>query len=318
MPRTAGRWPRTCDLTVYEKKVKVDPPTQAEARRVRYLALEQMAKDSGADRIATGHTADDQAETVVLRLDRGGYGMGIPPVRGAVIRPLLDLRRRDTESVCRRAGIEFCMDPSNKNPKYRRIAVRARLAGASDAEIGRLTAAADEAWRSTQAVAQRVEVLWPGISTTSDREVRIARRRLQQTEEPVKQQLVRRAAVGMGLELTNQVVKDILRKVVPVTGARLALPGGLSVWSERKEVVIRSLRTAENAAPGIPEDARDHNPAGMGSRAKPGGLPDAARTRWGPRSIHRAGRRRSPDRRNFGPTVAARRPVPPPGRPGYP
>ncbi len=210
------------------------------------------------------------------------------------------------------------MDPSNKNPKYRRIAVRARLAGASDAEIGRLTAAADEAWRSTQAVAQRVEVLWPGISTTSDREVRIARRRLQQTEEPVKQQLVRRAAVGMGLELTNQVVKDILRKVVPVTGARLALPGGLSVWSERKAVVIGRYEQPKMLPPVSLKMPGTTILPGWGADAKPGGLPDAARTRWEPRSIHRAGRRRSPGRRNFGPTVAARRPVPPPGRPGDP
>ncbi|MEX0789738.1 MAG: tRNA lysidine(34) synthetase TilS, partial [Actinomycetota bacterium] len=88
---------RRLGLEYSESRVQVEPATQAEARRVRYAALQRMAAAGGAGRIATGHTMDDQAETVMLRLDRGGYGLGIPPVRDNIVRPILNLRRKDTE-----------------------------------------------------------------------------------------------------------------------------------------------------------------------------------------------------------------------------
>ena len=68
------------------------------ARRARYAFLHEVARDCGADRIAVGHTRDDQAETFLLKLIRGaglaGLG-GIYPQRGVVIRPLLDVSRAD-------------------------------------------------------------------------------------------------------------------------------------------------------------------------------------------------------------------------------
>lgn len=231
----------TLGLPFLETKVRVNPPTQAEARRVRYLALGEMAAQCGAVRIATGHTADDQAETVLLRLDRGGYALGIPPVRGELIRPLLDLRRRDTESVCRQAGVGYRTDPSNRDLKYRRVAMRARLEGVSDAQLGRLTALAEGARRQTQAVARSVDDLW-GIVTASESEVRIERKGLSRAEDPVRRQLVRRASREAGMELKGRAVDDVLHKVATVTGARLDLPGGMSVWSDREEIVFGRYR----------------------------------------------------------------------------
>ena len=81
--------------------VRGGPPwegLEAEARRVRLAALTACARAIGADRIATGHTADDQAETVLMRLldGAGPRGLaGIRPARGPFIRPLIDSRRAD-------------------------------------------------------------------------------------------------------------------------------------------------------------------------------------------------------------------------------
>lgn len=100
------------------------------ARELRYAALRRAAADFGADRIATGHNADDNAETVLLHLFRGtglqGF-CGIPPVREELIRPLLDCTRDEIEAYCRERGIDFVTDSTNLSEDYSRNLVRLRL-----------------------------------------------------------------------------------------------------------------------------------------------------------------------------------------------
>ena len=95
------------------------------ARRIRYDFLEQAADALGAERIAVGHTQNDQAETFLLKLIRGagltGLG-GIYPRRGRVIRPLLDVPRRDLRSYLIQRGERWIEDESNEdlaNPRNR-------------------------------------------------------------------------------------------------------------------------------------------------------------------------------------------------------
>jgi len=91
------------------------PDLEARAREARHEALGPEA--------LLGHTADDQAETVLLALLRGAgpTGLaGIPPAR----RPLLDLRRADTEALCRAVGLRWVDDESNRDPRFRRNRIR--------------------------------------------------------------------------------------------------------------------------------------------------------------------------------------------------
>ena len=100
---------------------------EAAAREVRYAALEEMAQEVGVERIATGHTADDQAETVLLKLLRGAgpTGMsGMPPVRGKIIRPLLALTRAEVEAYAQAEGLGFRTDSSNQDPRFTRNRIR--------------------------------------------------------------------------------------------------------------------------------------------------------------------------------------------------
>jgi tRNA(Ile)-lysidine synthase len=100
---------------------------QEEARRERYRFAEQLADERGLSAIATGHTADDVTETVVLNLARGTglRGLsGIPPVRGRVVRPLIRLRRRDVLRYLEQLGQQYRTDPTNLTPKYARNRVR--------------------------------------------------------------------------------------------------------------------------------------------------------------------------------------------------
>jgi tRNA(Ile)-lysidine synthase len=105
------------------------------ARRMRYGFLAFVAGKEGADTIATGHTADDQVETVLMRIIRGSGVRGIrgilpvgdvPGGGGAqrLVRPLLQLRRGDTFAICAEAGVVPLHDPSNDDPRYTRNHIR--------------------------------------------------------------------------------------------------------------------------------------------------------------------------------------------------
>ncbi len=100
---------------------------EAEARRLRYAFLERAADQLGATRIATGHTVDDQAETVLLRLLRGagrrGLG-GIRPRRGRIVRPLLLCDRVQVRSFLVESGATWRRDHSNFDLATERARVR--------------------------------------------------------------------------------------------------------------------------------------------------------------------------------------------------
>ncbi|HEX5616423.1 MAG TPA: tRNA lysidine(34) synthetase TilS [Acidimicrobiia bacterium] len=100
---------------------------EARARDLRYAALDAARRDVGARVVLVGHTLDDQAETVVLNVVRGS-GLdgiaGMAPVRGAIRRPLLRLRRADTVEICRRCGLAPVADAMNDDPAFRRVQVR--------------------------------------------------------------------------------------------------------------------------------------------------------------------------------------------------
>jgi len=103
---------------------------EGSARAARYAALEACAARVGAERIAVGHTADDQAETVLMRLVQGAgvRGLaGIPPVRGRIIRPLIEVRRSALETELRCSGLAWVDDRTNRDPKFLRNRIRHEL-----------------------------------------------------------------------------------------------------------------------------------------------------------------------------------------------
>ena len=103
---------------------------EARAREARYAALEAVRQTRGLWRIATAHTADDQAETLLMRLARGAAlrgAVGIREVRGPVIRPMLRLRRADARAYLQTLGVPWREDPMNADPAFLRVRVRTRL-----------------------------------------------------------------------------------------------------------------------------------------------------------------------------------------------
>lgn len=121
--------------TVYVEKVTVGRAggMEAAAREARYAALEARIDAEGglAPLLLTGHTMDDQAETVLLALARGSGARalaGIPARRGRIVRPFLTIRRKDTMMACEALELEPWHDPTNfTEDGPRRSALRTRV-----------------------------------------------------------------------------------------------------------------------------------------------------------------------------------------------
>ena len=107
------------------------------ARRVRYRALAALQVEAGTRLLALAHTADDQAEAVLLRLFRGGSRRALSGMRaqnGCRIRPLLGLRKAELLDYLQRRGLPFCLDSSNADTSILRNRVRLRLLPLLEAE----------------------------------------------------------------------------------------------------------------------------------------------------------------------------------------
>jgi tRNA(Ile)-lysidine synthase len=90
--------------------------TEARAREARYAALPQG--------VMTGHTADDQAETILINLLRGSGTRGLAGMQPTAQRPLLHIRRSETQALCNALGIAVFHDPSNNDERFQRNRIR--------------------------------------------------------------------------------------------------------------------------------------------------------------------------------------------------
>ncbi len=109
------------------------------ARRARYAALDEIADQTGASAILLGHTRDDQAETVLLRLARGSGARslaGMSPSAGRYLRPLLGLDRATVHAACELMGLSPWKDPHNTDPAYARSRVRHEALPALEGVLG--------------------------------------------------------------------------------------------------------------------------------------------------------------------------------------
>ncbi len=129
---------------------------QSGARAARYALLEKWADTNGIQWIATAHHADDQLETLLMRIARGAGISGLSGVRARnqrIIRPLLVFTKAELEAICAQAKITPCRDPSNANADFDRVRMRQWLDRA-DSPFEPLAAV-----RSASALAEASEAL---------------------------------------------------------------------------------------------------------------------------------------------------------------
>ncbi len=185
---------------------------QAAARAARYAFLERAADAHGRDLIAVAHTADDQAETVVMNLLRGSGPAGLrgmPDRRGRVVRPLLEATRAQVVEYLRQSGVAPLEDPSNRDRRFLRARVRQLLMPRLDPRKLLAIAAAAQRFRDRVESQASVSAQEPALRVE-------ALRRLY------------RAAGGADPGLTR-VHLEAMRRMLRgrSTGAELALPGRL-------------------------------------------------------------------------------------------
>jgi tRNA(Ile)-lysidine synthase len=231
------------------------PTLQEAARRLRYAALTEMAAAAGAERIATAHTLDDQAETVLLRLLRGSgpAGLGGIPERspdGRIVRPLLAVSRAEIERFAGARGLLWREDASNRDPAYARGRLRRDwLRGLGEAFNPQWLRAIGDL-----AEAQRRESEWIEPLVTQEAEARLARDGEGWTLvctgwDALPSALARRLArrvlheAGAGRDVTRAHLERMLALLARGrTGAKLELPGGLLLERERGRVRLRPGR----------------------------------------------------------------------------
>ncbi len=136
---------------------------QAKAREARYAALIIWAQARGIDALATAHHMEDQAETLLLRLNRGSGVSGLGSIRHSVlyieanslfyvIRPLLEFRRQELRSVLRGSGERFASDPSNLDDRFDRVRMRKAMEAAYWLDIPRIADSARHLDEADQAL----------------------------------------------------------------------------------------------------------------------------------------------------------------------
>ncbi len=126
----------SADVAAYAAGQRLSP--EEAARKLRYTFLFRVARERGAAAVAVAHTADDQAETVLMHFLRGAGLSGLKGMLGQtlltefddripLIRPILHLTRSETEAVCHAKGLDFRLDASNADTTYFRNRLRHEL-----------------------------------------------------------------------------------------------------------------------------------------------------------------------------------------------
>lgn len=154
---------RAVPHVILSPDVAISGNIQSSARAARYALLGRAADAQNCTHIATAHHADDQLETVLMRLARGSGIDGLSGIRahnGRVVRPLLDFTKTELIEICARAGVQPVDDPSNANSNFDRVAMRDWLASTQHPfQAGRATRTASALAEASDALAWVTETL---------------------------------------------------------------------------------------------------------------------------------------------------------------
>ena len=227
------------------------------ARELRYAYFARAARANGCSAVATGHTQDDQAETVLLHMIRGAGLRGLAamapsaplPVRASgaaprLIRPLLSLSRADTERCCAAAGVRPLEDVSNRSRVHLRNRIRHELLPLLreynpriEQALIRLASAAAEDMETVEKLAGRA---LSGLHV-KDGALRIPRRRLSELPPALRSNVIFAAIerlVGDTRSFTERHATAIERAAEGPSGSELDLPLGLHVEVQREAIVL--------------------------------------------------------------------------------
>ena len=246
------------DVAAYRRERRLSP--EAAAREVRYAFLGRVAQEIGADAVAVAHTLDDQAETVLLHLVRGG---GLAGLRGmsvrstyrgpggpvTLVRPLLDVGREDTVAFCRSRGVTPRQDPTNLLTTIPRNHLRLNVLpelGRINPQVGAaLARLARSAALDVDYIDGQVDGVWRQAVRESDGGLLLDCVALNAQHRAVVHHLLRRAYAavrGSEADLEQVHLEEMTRLLPGPAGRKTALPGGLTMEMGPKDAWLSAGR----------------------------------------------------------------------------
>ncbi|MCI0438596.1 MAG: tRNA lysidine(34) synthetase TilS, partial [Chloroflexi bacterium] len=250
IPYTIGR----ADVYALQKRRRLT--LEEAAREARYAFLARVAAEQNADAAATGHTSDDQAETVLLNILRGA---GLTGLRGmeavarrvfdgreiTLARPLLNVSRKETEAYCRALGLSPRLDESNLSPEMKRNRVRLELLPVLEQYNLSIR---DALLRLSRSAAQdilyieaEVDRVWASVTREGRGSVSLNRNSFKKLPPAIQSHLLRRAVSevkGSLQDIEQSHIDDMARLIAARAGKSLDLPGGARFEVGYTEAVI--------------------------------------------------------------------------------
>lgn len=243
-----------------EARLELDrqgPGIPARARAARHAVLERLRQEAGAHRLALAHTATDQAETVLLHLSRGA---GLPGLAGMdaverevpIVRPLLEIPRVRTSSLCEALGLRYVDDPTNEDPSHPRIRIRTQVLPALASDRGGI----EEALAASARAAREAEVAvqaWVAheLERRARGETRYDLSGWRGVPRAVRVAAIRAIAKRAGVDadaIGRRAVASIDRGLLAGGAKQWALRGGVRLQTDGHTLAI-SGRCSERASP---------------------------------------------------------------------
>jgi tRNA(Ile)-lysidine synthase len=221
----------TGDVTAHAKEKHLSVETAA--RKLRYEYFQRLLRENQFNRIATAHTLDDQAETVLLKLIRGAGTRGMAGIYpklvadfegAAIIRPLLDIRRKDIEAYLADIQQAWREDKSNRDLRHSRNRVRHGILPRLErnlnpavyetlAETAEVARAEEDYWSGK--VAQLLSTVWENSLTPKTLGGALNLKTLTDLPLALQRRVIRGAAESLGLKLEFRQVEEILETAFP-------------------------------------------------------------------------------------------------------
>lgn len=245
------------DLPFYLAKTENLPQTEAEARRWRYQALADIAQSQGFNRVVTGHTQSDRAETLLYHLLRGSGSDGLqslgwrrsltPEIE--LVRPLLEISRAQTAAFCQDRGLPVWDDPYNQDRRFARNRLRLDLFPYLRKHFNPQV---DQTLAQTLTILEGEADYWRTVTT---------RLYLQMAEPGPPPRLQRRLLGEQPLALQRRLIRHFLQLHLPQTpnfeqieavvalidapngSTSTALPGAQAIQVQNPYLVLMSLRS---------------------------------------------------------------------------
>ena len=218
-------------------------------RHARYGYFDKLAGRFDYDRIATGHTLDDNVETVIMNMVRGSGLKGIsgmPYKRGKIIRPLLDCTKDELQAFLKSRKIKYVKDPSNRSLRYARNRIRHRILP----ELQKLNPAVrDNLARLAAIVGEEVEFLSNLTVSTCDEclvesgnaKILLDLAKLGGYHESLRKKVIEEAfkrQSGSFASLTSETLKRVMQVLDGKSGGRAPLPDGFMIENSQGRVAI--------------------------------------------------------------------------------